>query len=87
MSKQARRKERASRRPPMGKGKFAVVLRTLQSPQFKSEPLGSFAVIDMITGEYVLGSTLMDANRRFEQRFPGSAGFVRRVGEPLLANE
>ena len=61
-----------------------MVLGTLESPQFKSEPLGSFAVINMVTGEYVLGATLMDANRRFEQRFPGSAGLVRRVGESLL---
>ena len=58
----------------MRKEKFAVVLRTLESPQFKGEPLGSFAVINMVTGEYVLGATLMDANRRFEQRFPAVPG-------------
>ena len=87
MPKQARRKEGPDRRLPIGKGAFAVVLRTLDSPQFRSEPLGSFAVINTVTGEYVLGSTLMDANSRFEQRFPGCTGFVRRVGEPLFAIE
>jgi len=41
-------------------------------------------VVNTTTGEYVGGSTLMDANTRFKKRFPKATGFAHRVGEPLF---
>lgn len=46
---------------------------------------GTVVIIDIATGEYVTGSTYLEASPRFTKRFGSAAlGFVHRVGERSL---
>jgi hypothetical protein len=76
----ARRARRVSK-----KVRVQHVLKALQSSEMKEQPLGSYVVINIDTGEYVSAQTMMDANTFFLERFPGAMGFAHRLGEPLFS--
>lgn len=49
-------------------------------PEFAKFPKGTFVVINCRTGEYVTGSTLLDAADEFERRFKDDLGYAHQVG-------
>jgi hypothetical protein len=55
---------------------------TRKKAELDALPLGTVVVIDIATGEYVTGTSFLETNPAFNQRFGSSAlGFVHRVGE------
>jgi hypothetical protein len=50
--------------------------------EFDALPKGTVVIIDIVSGEFVTGKTLLEANPIFDQRFgSAAAGHVYRVGE------
>lgn len=49
-------------------------------PEFAKLPKLSYVVINCRTGEYVTGSTLLEAADEFERRFTNDAGYAHQVG-------
>jgi hypothetical protein len=49
-------------------------------------PVNTVVVINIVNGEYVTGSTRLEAMDRFDQRFGSNTtfGFVHEIGRPLL---
>jgi hypothetical protein len=62
---------------------LGLVLKVLENPSVKAEPVGTYVIVNLGTGEYVTAPKLVDANDMFQRRFPEATGFAHRVGEPL----
>jgi hypothetical protein len=68
---------------PASEHKLSMITQALDSLMTVEGMLGRFAVINLATGEYVTGRTLMEATDSFQGRFRNIMGFAHRVGEPL----
>lgn len=86
MGKQQPRKDDSHRQYAGLELELDRIRRILESPQLSAEPAGSYVVINVATGEYVVRSTLMQASDQFRQQFPGASGFAHRLGEPVFAD-
>jgi hypothetical protein len=49
-------------------------------PEFAKLPKLTYVVINCRTGEYVTGSTLLEAADEFERRFTDDVGYAHQVG-------
>jgi hypothetical protein len=49
-------------------------------PELARLPKYTFVVINCRTGEYVVGSTLVEVTDEYERRFKGDVGYAHQVG-------
>jgi hypothetical protein len=61
-----------------------LIISALEDAERKGKPPGTFIVINIDTGEYVISQSFMDANSAFIEQFPGARGFAHRLGEPIF---
>jgi len=68
---------------PASERELSLIIRALDRLISQPEMLGSFAIINLETGECVTGRSLVETCDDFQSKFSGARGFVHCVGEPL----
>ena len=57
-----------------------AALREKLEPEHK----GRIAVIDTDTGDYFLGDTLLEANKKARRKYPGKVFYAAKIGYPAV---
>ena len=68
---------------PASAHELSIIAHALDSLVTQKDALGNFVVINIATGEYLTGKSLVEVCDRFQTTFAGATGFAHVVGEPL----
>ncbi len=58
-----------------GKGLFQKL-----DPELREKYYGKFIAIDAESGDYFIGDTIMDADKKAREKYPGKVFYVGRIG-------